>query len=210
MDIKNFNKYKLGNFVLKSKHIYAKEKLILIYNNILKELKKQYGGSIQDQINVDEIINKLNTYIDNNFSKEQILNKDRQREVLINGLVDQIKTYFETYTASGLYLTNYKLRSIIDNMMEIDKELNTFFENTINLINNNHSYFYDNERVKNILVKIQKELFKFQVKLIFSKIKKADRYKDNIIELLDNLRKKISIMNSYLHKLTTKYTDDKI
>ena len=63
------DKYRLGNFELKPKHIYAKEKLTLIFNNILKK----YGGAKNVDQTRSSLVNQIDSIIKEHETKKTLL-----------------------------------------------------------------------------------------------------------------------------------------
>jgi hypothetical protein len=165
------NKYRKGNFELKSKHIYAKKKLENIRDYILLS-HNLVGGTNSVLIDYGNATKEIENQIDNN---DAIINN-------FTPIENTIKQYLGTHM-NDKYVTQ---------LINADKELTNIFYNFHNLRSDSEI----NKKFKTNLINIQKNLFKLQVKIIFSNLKKIEG--EDINPLLEIINKKIETMNNYI------------
>ena len=166
-------KYRKGNFELKSKHIYAKQKLENIRDNIL--LSSNLVGGAKSAVIIDyDVITK---------TIEDEITKDANIITTFEPIKKKIFEHLNTSQQSN---------PIVISLINADNELTKIFNEFHDLKSNNTI----NDIFKKNLIKIQKNLFKLQVKIIFSNLKKIEGV--NINQLLVVINKKIEMMNNYI------------
>jgi len=185
------NKYRKGNFELKSKHIYAKKKLENIRDYILLS-HNLVGGSIfvdaTTKINeVIDQIDKVEVTTDVNF-------KDI-KEIILNTMNSNKKNL----------LINNEDEAVFKELIEADENLTNTFNSYRNINDNNYDGIDDAGAIQNLLINIQKNLFKLQAKIIFSSLKKIK--KANVTNLFELINKKIEAMNNYINKQEDIYNE---
>jgi len=176
------NKYRKGNFELKSKHIYAKKKLENIRDYILLS-HNLVGGNYDKSTfknNTDIIADLINDNVNitNTTSFELIKNKitefiDKNQNILLDSS-----------------------NNILTNLITAD----TTLTDTFNKYKSNNNGIMDNVKDKDkviiMLNNIQKNLFNLQAKIIFSSLKKIKEV--DITELVTVINEKITAMNNYI------------
>jgi hypothetical protein len=186
------NKYKKGNFELKSKHIYAKKKLENIRDYILLS-HNLVGGAVPDQI-TEMIINpKKNDYDDDDEINIDHKSDKSDKVKYFQNLQEKIKTEMKTEKNVKLLIKSDNVQ--FKNIMEADEDIVKVFDDFINLSN------MGNEKkgeVGKLLFNIQKSLFNLQAKIIFSSLKKVDDI--DVKPLLNVIEQKINAMNDYIDK----------
>ncbi len=190
MKIEKLNKCKLGNFELKPKHIYAKNKLNNIVNILIKKYINQSGGA-QETVNKNNLLEHINKNGDksDNFYTEDDLTK----------LINHIRTQFQLQNNDPTTIKELNLE--FDELMKIDKEMNDEFIKAHDIYTS--PLIVDADKVKQILIKIQKQLFNLQVNIIFTKLKKIKKIA--ILPIFKVLEKKIENMNTYMNKLSSEF-----
>ena len=178
------NKYRNGNFELKSKHIFAQKNLENIRNYLLST-HNLLGGSNVPQSVKDDISNHNELYEKSDF----------------DALENQIK--------SGMAgLPELLVKSddpIFNDLMNADKQLIDEFNKYRDLASQNYDGLERKEEVKKELLKIQKSLFNLQVKIIFSKLRKIKNA--DITPLLNVINIKIETMNKYIEEQERKFDE---
>lgn len=197
MKISKLNKYRLGNFELKPKHIYAKNKLSLIANKIIKKLNllELKGGSAEHkQIrgNFSDIINNgLNT-----IKPDDIIDGNSNT---IKDTLTKLTNEMNILVTSGNFPMTNEEKEIFAHIIKADKDLAEIFDILTDLLNNKSSNSFDESEkkaLKKYLFNIQKGLFNLQIKIIFRKIQKIDKVKFSpILEIID---RKITLMNNFI------------
>jgi hypothetical protein len=174
------NKYRKGNFELKSKHIYAKKKLENIRDYILLSHNLVGGGNVL--IDYDNATKDI----------EAKINNDGKLITDFGPIENTIKTH----------LKDHMQNENVQKLIFADKELTNTF-----------SIFYDaksnstiNDTFKKNLINIQKNLFKLQVKIIFSNLKKIKGV--DINPILDVINNKIEMMNKYIENQDLMINDE--
>ena len=177
-------KYRKGNFELKSKHIYAKQKLENIRDNILLSSNLVGGApaSAPIPINYDDAAKEINEIIDKDSDK-------------------LIQSFEPIEKKFNYYFKDYMYDDHVKSLIKADKELTNTFSDFYKKKN-----FLVNNKFKDNLIKIQKSLFKLQVKIIFSSLKKIDGI--DINPILDVINTKIEMMNNYIEKQDSMINDE--
>lgn len=203
MKISKLNKYKKGDFELKPKHIYAKNKLSLIANKIIKKLNllELKGGSEDHKKIRGELSNILNDGL-NTIKPDDIIDSN-------SNTISDTLTLLTQRMKSLVNNTDFKMnnieRGIFDDIIRADTELVGIFNILTELLGKSPNSFEPEEQalLKKHLFNIQKGLFNLQIKIIFRKIQKIDKVKFSpILEIID---KKITLMNDFIDKA---YDDD--
>jgi small subunit ribosomal protein S19 len=212
MKINKLEKYMLGNFELKDKHIYAFNKLRKIRVNLLNQL----GGKQIELNSKMELFNNNRSKIDTNSLENEFKTNDK-----IKDLIEKIKN---EATNAGVIFNETEF----DDLMEIDKTMLKYFNefqsitsspDFINL-DTGAAFKYEIKDGKYVitrdkdgnpiregennlmteLLKIQKSMFDLQVKLIFSKLVKIKTECEgaspvNVTKLFTVIRQKVEAMN---------------
>ncbi len=219
MTPEKLDKYRNGNFKLKNKHIFAKKNLIKIRNYLLAT-HTLVGGSVDSIVttinNMDIIsgfdLNKENKYkIKNDYDDDytyETFNKSKKYEYEdsseFKSLHDEITTLMDVENNKSMLIN--KNDQAFKDLIQADRELLDVFNTYKELkTNDNYAGLADPEGTKNQILDIQKNLFKLQVKIIFSKLRAIK--KSNIIPLLSIINNKIVKMNSYIDAQEQKYDE---
>jgi hypothetical protein len=202
MKIDKLNKYKLGNFEIKPKHIYAKEKLTQIYNNILKQLKKnQHGGYDENELyNDNEARNKIQNKINDTYTTNFDFNDENTTEKL-TGIINLIKQEHLKKEADPKQIKI--INEDFEELIRADEELVSIFDTSKEILESD--LIDDRNGLKNQLMNIQKGLFELQVKILFNKLKKIKKV--NVTPIFEILNNKISSMNKYMNNLYEGYDE---
>lgn len=188
------NKYRQGKFILKEKHIFAKNNLEIIRNHLLSKYNL-VGGSERVQ-NKDSSVpkkvwEKINSYSDfaevNEFvERDGTPNNDTIEDLITKGMGE----------VGELLVKNDD--PVFKDLMVADKNLVEEFSKYKDLASENYTGLKDKDKVKAELLKIQKSLFNLQVKIIFSKLRSIKNV--DITPLLSVINKKIEAMNNYIEE----------
>jgi hypothetical protein len=213
MKNKKYDKYILKDFVLTEKHIYARNKLTQIYNNILKKIKKnQFGGMNEEQNNnnesdtnkqIDAAQKELTVIIDDDNNYDNVdVDVDKKLTNILNNFSDSIKENFSSIFNNNNNNINSQLEYDVNELLDVDKDLTKKFIDFINDIKGKKNDNY----IKEYLIKIYKGLFKLQTKIIFNKLNILKKDID-IAPILQILDKKLDTMNNYMDTLNEVYNN---
>lgn len=189
MKISKLNKYRLGNFELKPKHIYAKNKLSLIANKLIKKLNLlELKGGSETELR-ETLTTKLNSLA------------DYTDHTNIKTILDELTAQMNTFVTSGAFHMNDSDKALFNDIIEADKELADMFNMLINILTANPGSFEldEQELLKKNLFNIQKGLFNLQIKIIFRKMTQINSVnKIKFSPILDIINRKITFMNNYI------------
>lgn len=179
-------KYRNGNFELKSKHIFAQQNLKNIRNYM------------------------INTYdlIGGSGAPQAVIDKLGFNEMLDGPQFDDLQTIIKTGMAQLPELLVKSEDKVFEELMDADKQLIEEFYKYKDLASQNYEGLDKKEQVKSELLKIQKSLFNLQVKIIFSKLRKIKHA--DITPLLGIINKKIEAMNNYIQEQENKFEEGTI
>jgi len=185
-------KYRKGNFELKSKHIYAKQKLENIRDNILLS-SNLVGGNLFKSA-TQKIDNKI---------EEEFIKKDRNTDIVFDDIAKLIIETMET-NKNNLLINNDE-EKVFKDLIKADTELTNVFNDYRNIDNQKYDNIDEADIIQKLLINIQKNLFKLQAKIIFSSLKKIK--KANVTNLFTQINNKIELMNNYINKQEEKYNE---
>ena len=219
MKNKKYDKYILKDFVLTEKHIYARNKLTQIYNNILKKIKKnQFGGMEMEEPdynynnnvngNVAESDDKIDDALADLKDMTQTITNFNNNDIdtFLGSFKTKIYEYFNKVFNYDNTWFNLQLSNNIDELLDADEKLTNEFKEFFKEINNNNAY-KKNENLKSYLISIYQGLFNLQTKIIFNKLKILKKDID-ITPLFKVLNEKIQYMNNYMDDLNTVYEEN--
>ncbi len=189
------DKYKNGQFKLKSKHLFAKTHLENIKNYILTS-NNLLGGSNFTQ---DSVNQKLNSW---------------GNEFMTTDEFNEIRNLFIQAMRNTPNLIIKETIEVFSSLMYADQELvNTFNKYVDFATNEKYQGIQNRDEIKKQLLNIQKNLFKLQAKIIFNKLRyiKEVETKEVIKEvikesnidikpLFDAIGQKIEAMNNYINE----------
>lgn len=183
------NKYRKGNFILKDKHIYAKNELEKIRDSLLNKYTL-YGGSITSQPVSIRLSTQddMNTYINN---LDDFLDL-----TTLETIIKTIKDFFNSDQGKQLLINsdqNEEFKSLIESNSELIKE----FEKYRDINNAEYIGLEDPIGVKTKLLKIQKNLVILVIKVLLSKLRKIK--KSNMIPLFEGIEKQILYINKFIN-----------